>query len=157
MDDVDILTVWFPVTEATVEAGCMRVIPGSHVQGLRGHCPSSTTDLQIPGALTPEDPLPLPMKPGDVLFMHRRTVHGSLPNTSDTSRWSFDLRYQVAGQPNGRAVLPSFTARSRANPGSVMTNPEDWASMWLATRDRLSQRTEAFRANRWNADAPMCA
>lgn len=156
-DDVDIVTVWFPLTEASIEAGCLKCIPGSHRQGLRGHCPSETTDLRIPEELVPEDPVLLPMKPGDVLFLHRRTAHASLDNMTDRCRWSFDLRYQPAGLPNGRNVLPSFTARSRARPEQVMTSAQAWKQMWLDTRARLSKTAEIPPPNRWSADAPMCA
>ena len=156
-DDVDILTVWFPITDAPIEKGCLHVIPGSHKQGLRDHCPSTTSDLQIPNALTPEDPVPLPMRAGDVLFLNKRTVHGSLPNLSDTARWSFDLRYQTAGKPNGRDVLPSFTVRSRAAPRTVTADAKVWARAWLDARTRLSALAEPPRTNRWSSDAPMCA
>ena len=158
-DEVEVLTVWFPLTDASIEKGCLKVIPGSHVDGhgLRDHCPSTTSDLQIPDALVPEAATPLPMVPGDVLFLHRRTVHASLPNLSTDARWSFDLRYQPAGLANGRAVLPSFTARSQARPEEVMASAAEWAAMWRAARDRLIAAEEVPKANRWSADAPMCA
>ena len=40
IDDTDILTVWFPVLDATVENGCLCVVPGSHKRGMLLHCPS---------------------------------------------------------------------------------------------------------------------
>lgn len=156
-DEVKIMTVWFPLTEASVETGCLKVIPGSHRQGLRGHCPSTTSDLQIPAALTPEETKPVPMSPGDVLFLHRRTVHGSLPNLSNAARWSMDLRYQPAGEPSGRDILPSFTVRSSKAPETVITSAAEWAETWRETRLKLSRAEDAPKPNRWSADAPMCA
>ena len=41
-DNTQILTVWFPVTDATIENGCLCVIPGSHQNGLIHHCPETT-------------------------------------------------------------------------------------------------------------------
>ena len=37
-DSTNLLTVWIPLTEATVENGCLAVIPGSHKNGLALHC-----------------------------------------------------------------------------------------------------------------------
>jgi hypothetical protein len=33
-DEVFVLTVWFPVTAATVEMGCLELMPGVHADGL---------------------------------------------------------------------------------------------------------------------------
>ena len=37
-DASNILTVWIPMTEATVDNGCLMVAPGSHKGGLETHC-----------------------------------------------------------------------------------------------------------------------
>jgi hypothetical protein len=157
-DESQILTVWLPVTTATVENGCLMVIPGSHRDGLTTHCPASAVkqELHIPARLLRSGAaIPLPMEPGDVLFMHRRTQHSSLPNRSDGIRWSFDLRYNPAGHPTGRPAFPEFVARSRAHPEQVVTDPDDWAALWYAARDRLVG-IETAPFNRWQADA-VCA
>lgn len=157
-DDTDTVTVWFPITDATVEMGCLMVRPGSHHGGLRTHCPSRTTDLFIPdAALDGQDGVPVPMTRGDVLFLHSRVCHASLGNQSQTIRWSVDLRYQQLGKPSGRAVLPSFVARSRAQPETELRDPEIWARTWRETIRDLSRRTSVPASNRWSADAAMCA
>ena len=38
-DDTEIITVLFPLTEATLENGCLAVVPRSAEQGLLTHCP----------------------------------------------------------------------------------------------------------------------
>ncbi|MCY4370511.1 MAG: phytanoyl-CoA dioxygenase family protein [bacterium] len=80
-DGTDILTVWLPMTEATLETGCLLVVPGSHRGELILHCLDTpkTKGLHIPEDRVPPGAVPLEMAPGDVLFMHRRTVHSSLP------------------------------------------------------------------------------
>jgi phytanoyl-CoA hydroxylase len=158
-DATTILTVWTPLTPATIENGCLTVIPGSHRGELATHCPSNreSPDLHIPAALLHSDGVvPLPMEPGDVLFMHRRTQHASLENRSDHVRWSFDLRYNPVGQPTGRPNFPHFVARSQADPDSVLHEPEEWAALWIEARDRLAGVTTA-PYNRWNNAAPVCA
>ena len=49
-DETDILTVWLPITDATVENGCLCVIPGSHRSDLATHCPGYG-GLHIPDSL----------------------------------------------------------------------------------------------------------
>ncbi|MGH2369835.1 MAG: phytanoyl-CoA dioxygenase family protein, partial [Chloroflexota bacterium] len=39
VDETEMLTVWLPVTNATVENGCLCVVPQSHQRGLVTHCP----------------------------------------------------------------------------------------------------------------------
>lgn len=159
-DESSILTVWMPVTEATVANGCMQVIPRSHGRELFDHCPGGPGGLAIPDALLPPgDPTALPMKPGSLLLMTQSTVHSSLDNvTPDQVRISFDLRYQPVGQPTGRpAFAPAgFIARSAAHPESVVRDPAIWQRNWLVVRDALAAaENPAF--NRWSADALVCA
>ena len=108
-DDSEVLTVWFPLNEATLENGCLQIMPRSHRQGLQTHCPGGPGGLWIPELFMDMDAaLPVPMQPGDVLFLTQHTIHGSLANNSDDVRWSFDLRYNPIGQPTGRDLFPGF-------------------------------------------------
>jgi hypothetical protein len=154
-DQTEILTVWFPLWDATVENGCLVVWPQSHRQGLLDHCPRPA-GLQIPGRLLSGKAQPMPMKRGDALLMHKLTVHASLANHSDNIRWSFDLRYNPIGQPTGRSAFPGFIARSRQSPQAELRDPAEWASQWYAARDALA-RSEMGPFNRWSADSPVCA
>lgn len=157
-DESTILTVWIPLNEATVDNGCLQVVPGSHRSELISHCPTNN-GMRIPDGLLPARPArPLPMRPGSVIFMNQKTVHGSLQNTTeDQVRLSFDLRYQPVGQLTGRPAFPGFVARSAARPESVLTDPAGWAELWLDTRARLAAATEAQRFSRWNSDSALCA
>ena len=155
-DASEILTVWLPILDATVENGCLEVVPGSHRTGLALHCDTGNTGIEIPEKHLGPDRVALPMKPGDVLFMHKLTMHHSLPNLSDTVRWSFDLRYNPIGHPTGRHWFPGFAARSSANPGSVLRDPVEWSRLWDAARVKLADRdAPAFR--RWHPGDPRCA
>jgi hypothetical protein len=157
-DQSTILTVWVPLTRATLENGCLQVVPGSHRLGLESHCPTEGKGVSIPERLVPLDRArPLPMEPGSVLFLTQRTMHSSLDNeTADEVRVSCDLRYQPVGQPTGRPAFPGFVARSRAHPGAELRDPGAWAKSWHDTRARLAARDNPVY-NRWRADAPVCA
>lgn len=156
-DTSDVLTVWIAVTDATEENGCLCVIPRSHLGDLATHCAGpSGNGLRIPDDLRPAGAIPVPLRRGGVIVMHRRTMHSSLPNVSSAIRWSFDLRYQVLGQPTGRPQFPGFVARSARDPDSVLREWTVWRDLWLAAREGLAAAApREFR--RWAGDEPPCA
>lgn len=154
-DESDILTIWLPITAATVENGCLSVVPGSHRGELVTHCPG-IGGVQIPERLLAGPGVPVPMRPGSILLLHRLTQHASLTNVSQGIRWSFDLRYQPADQPTGRPAFPAFLARSRAHPERVVRDWRDWVAMWEEARAAMMQRRDPV-FNRWTAKAPVCA
>ena len=158
-DETDMITVWFPLWDAPIESGCLQIVPGSHRDGLQVHCPApigtSLTNQYVQAQQ--EEVLPVPMKRGDILLLHRHTAHSSLSNLSDSIRWSFDLRYNPIGQPTGRDAFPGFVARSRKNPESELRDPEAWAALWYEARRNLAARTEPAILDRWSADNPSCA
>jgi phytanoyl-CoA hydroxylase len=160
VDQTDMLTVWFPVFDATIENGCLCIIPESHKRGLLTHCPSrpgQSFDLRIPESVRQADGMPVPMERGGVLFLHRRTMHSSLRNLSDGVRWSFDLRYQPIGQPTGRPWFPAFVARSRRDPGAEVHDWRTWASLWEGARSNLAVHPEEMKPRRWTGTEPVCA
>ncbi|MCF7688671.1 MAG: phytanoyl-CoA dioxygenase family protein [Cephaloticoccus sp.] len=73
------------VSPATDRMGCLRVYPGSHKLGRAAH-----TSGQEPCALLDQYPLegamPLEAEPGDVVFFHYFTLHGSKHNRSNRLR-----------------------------------------------------------------------
>ena len=154
-DETNILTVWLAISDASAENGCLAVVPGSHHE-LVAHCPGQLQLAIAPQFRRAAEAVPAPVKRGGALFMHRRTMHSSLPNKSDTVRWSFDLRYNPIGQPTGRPVFPGFVARSRRDPSSELRDPAAWTELWHSARTRLAER-DAPRLNRWSADSPVCA
>ena len=159
-DHTDMISVWFPMTDATIENGCLVIAPGSHHDGLALHClPNKSKGkpmTHIPEDLVPLDrAIPMPMKRGSALFFHRRLMHSSLPNNSHDLRWSFDFRYTKIGQPTGRSWLPGFVARSRQNPESELHDWREWADLWLQARTRLAGNGNR-RLHRWDDTSPVC-
>jgi ectoine hydroxylase-related dioxygenase (phytanoyl-CoA dioxygenase family) len=151
-DATEMITVWFPLADATVENGCLTVVPGSHRQGLHEHCSGRILERHFHA----EEAVPLPMARGSMLLMTKRTIHNSLPNRSEHVRWSMDLRYHPVGQPTGRSVFPGFVARSRSRPETELHDPVAWNEMWLEARRALSAG-EIPKYNRWDPNSPTCA
>ena len=159
-NDTEMLTVWLPVWDADEDAGCLQLVPWSHTEGLAFHCAgpnAATPGLHIPdGQFRIEDAIPVPMRRGSVLFMHRLTCHGSLPNKSDRVRFSLDLRYNPVGQSTGREAFPGFVARSAAQPGTELHDPIAWAQSWLNARERLAEDDDPV-FKRWDTEDLSCA
>lgn len=154
-DETRMVTAWVAVTDATVENGCLQVIPESHRGAMLPHCPNP--QVGIPERLLAgATPAPLPVRSGGVVFFHPLTIHGSLANRSDHIRWSFDLRYNVTGEATGRPMFPEFVARSRRDPSTELLDPIRWHAMWGNARARLSAAA-GTAIHRWAPDAAHCA
>lgn len=152
-DATQMITVWLAMNDATMENGCLQVIPGK--PRMYPHCPKRQTSI-ADGFLDETKAMPLPVKAGGAVIFHPLTPHASLDNVSDAFRWSFDIRYNVTGQPTGRAHFPDFVARSRANPRAELRDWEAWRDLWLAARARLSGQPH-IAIHRWTGDSPACA
>ncbi len=153
-DSSTMVTVWLAVTNATVENGCLQVMPGRHEEMLP-HCLKK--QVGIADAFLPANKaVPAPVRAGGIVLFHPLTPHASLPNESDGYRWSFDLRYNVTGHPTGRSQFPEFVARSRSNPGSELQDWRRWQLDWEVVRSRLANAPH-IPQHRWDNDAPYCA
>ena len=92
--------------DATVENGCLWMIPGSHTRGRlpcfedQGTLGRLYTDLEraLPGA----QPVPIEAAAGTVIFFNGDVVHGSRRNRTAQSRRAFVLTYQPAGHAQFR-------------------------------------------------------
>ena len=130
-DDSDIITCWVAMLDATVENGCMEVLPGAWKLGHLTHVAGAEGTTIQPDLLPDIAPQPVPVKAGGAVFMHRNTPHRSTPNFTDSTRWSIDLRYQPTGVPTGRPFHPDFIARSRKHPETVLTDHAEWSRLWV--------------------------
>jgi ectoine hydroxylase-related dioxygenase (phytanoyl-CoA dioxygenase family) len=93
----DQLTVGIALDDATIENGCLLVIPGSH----RGPLLDHWRDGRFVGAVT--DPsfaatgaVPLEVAAGGITLHHTRTIHGSAPNRSAGPRRLLLYSYAAA-------------------------------------------------------------
>lgn len=154
-DQTDMVTCWIAVTDATPENGCLQVQAQQPNQDMLPHCPRTQTGI-AEGFIDENAGIPLPVKAGGVILFHPLTPHASLTNTTDGFRWSFDIRFNAAGQPTGRSHFPDFIARSRANPSSELRDWRVCKSNWEAARARLATAPHTD-IHRWTSDAPFCA
>ncbi|MEC7208527.1 MAG: phytanoyl-CoA dioxygenase family protein, partial [Pseudomonadota bacterium] len=154
-DQTQMVTVWIAVTDASIENGCLQVIPKTADQGLLPHCPKTQTAIADP-FIDEARAVPLPVKSGGIVLLDPLVPHSSLPNLTDTFRWSFDIRFNRTGDPTGRSHFPDFIARSRAQPEAELKDWRVWRSMWEEARTHLAAE-QHIPIHRWASDAPFCA
>ncbi|HZT41572.1 MAG TPA: phytanoyl-CoA dioxygenase family protein [Chthonomonadaceae bacterium] len=105
------VTAWYAVDDSDRENGCMRVIPGTHLGGIRAHGKAEqagnllSINQEVP--VHPEEEraaVDLPLKAGQMSLHDGALIHGSLPNRSPRRRCGLTLRY-----------IPSFVRQVTAN------------------------------------------
>ena len=74
------------ITDATDDMGCVRVFPGSHKLGRLEKSDGTVYNKMIEETYPLESGEAMIAEPGDVLFFHYCTLHGSKPNVSNNSR-----------------------------------------------------------------------
>ena len=91
----------FHFDDAPVEKGCIRVVPGSHLDGPRDHDPEGSFHLpDVPF----ESAVPIPAEAGDVIFFTYLTIHGSGVNVSGEARTTWLIQYRdPADRPTTRS------------------------------------------------------
>lgn len=93
-------TAWYAVDDSDEENGCMRVIPGTHLGGIREHGTSTeegnllSVNQRVPVTSEEEQSvIALPLKAGEISIHDGALIHGSLPNRSTRRRCGLTLRY----------------------------------------------------------------
>jgi phytanoyl-CoA hydroxylase len=87
-----VVGVWIALDRATIENGCMHVIPGSHRAGPRPHY--HDRDCQLPDdAVEVSQDTTVPLDPGGALIFSSLLHHGTPPNTSADRRRALQFHY----------------------------------------------------------------
>ena len=126
-----IVTVWLALGPSNRENGCMRVIPGSHLEGgfHDNYVPTDmsvqTFHAEIPDV---EEDLAVDFElaRGEFSLHDGRIVHGAKPNTSAVRRTGYTMRYLPATvqvqDVEQNAGWQIWLARGQGAPGNVYVN-----------------------------------
>jgi hypothetical protein len=93
------VSFWLPLQPATIENGCLRFIPGSHLWSVQPH-------RKIPGkershgiecydGFDPDDAIFCPIPVGGCTVHLGRTLHGAGPNVTATARFAYVVVFDV--------------------------------------------------------------
>ena len=152
-----VVSLWIPLVDVAEDNGCLYVIPGSHkwnlLTGQRGADNKVRTLEEVEQR---GQPVALPMRPGDILLFSNLTFHTSKLNSSNSVRWSVDLRYVAPPQAQRltaqqRRGYDSLKTHYRVEPITVRSRqPEKIASLaqlQAFARDYSSQRTTVVKTH----------
>jgi phytanoyl-CoA hydroxylase len=120
IDPPDLVSVWMALDDATLENGCMRVLPGSHTRGVMEH--RHLQDFQVDEAtLDTSNEVAVPLKAGGCLFFHSLLLHATAPNHSPYPRRSMIISAMSArSRYTGKREKPEFMLlRGREHAGAV--------------------------------------
>jgi non-heme Fe2+,alpha-ketoglutarate-dependent halogenase len=94
------VTAWYAVDDSDAENGCMRVIPGTHRDGIREHGkadrPGNLLSINQEVPVSPEEEaraVDLVLRAGEISLHHGMLIHGSNPNRSTRRRCGLTVRY----------------------------------------------------------------
>ena len=111
------VTVWIAIDRADADNGCMRVIPGTHTQGLMDHAATDDEGLALnQGVADPIDETTardVVLEPGQFSMHDAMVVHGSNANRSGRRRCGWAIRYMPATSLFDRSIPPTRIARNQ--------------------------------------------
>lgn len=90
-----VVGVWIALDDATVENGCMHVIPGGHKLGPL--CHHHTFDCEVkPGRVPKDKVVPVEISAGGAMFFYGLLPHQTPPNSSPERRRALQFHYRCS-------------------------------------------------------------
>jgi ectoine hydroxylase-related dioxygenase (phytanoyl-CoA dioxygenase family) len=126
LDTAKLVTAWVGLSPSSVESGCMRVLPGSHLGPDLPHRDTYHDDnmltrgQEIYEGIDESKAVNLEVQAGEAVIFAFRIAHASHPNTSDDRRIGMAIRYippdarqtraarDIASLVRGEDVLGNF-------------------------------------------------
>ncbi|MGI9317108.1 MAG: phytanoyl-CoA dioxygenase family protein [bacterium] len=99
LDSDDQISAWLALSEASEQSGCMQMIPGSHLQGMKTHDIGINDDnnvlfqSQTVHDIDSASGVMCPLSPGQASLHHGWTLHRSMPNESEDRRIGLNIQY----------------------------------------------------------------
>jgi phytanoyl-CoA hydroxylase len=96
-----VVGVWLAVTEATLENGCLHVVPGSHHEPVHDHVPDRRPGANLGYFEIVDHDMsmsePVLMQAGDLLVFDSHLMHRSTDNVSNGIRGAMVYHYAATG------------------------------------------------------------
>jgi ectoine hydroxylase-related dioxygenase (phytanoyl-CoA dioxygenase family) len=115
------VSAWVPLDDATVENGCLRVLPGSYLAPVT-HDGVGSEDKGFVHQLKPESvdesrAVTVELEAGGAIVFHDLTLHASHANTSGRDRWVWIPTYRDARAEDPEYSFAVATAVVRGSKG----------------------------------------
>lgn len=118
------VSAWIALLDSTPENGCMRVMPGSHLQGTLPHQETRVSDNllrrgeEIQVKVDEAHAVDIVLKAGEMSLHHNSIIHGSRPNGSDTKRLGYIVRFVTPEYNIGPQRTPFLRAKGTSTGAS---------------------------------------
>ena len=116
----DVITAWVAFTKSDLVAGCMKVIPGTHLEDQLPHLDTFHKDnllsrgQEIAVEVDQRRAMPCLLEPGEMSLHHIKLVHGSEPNRSHDRRIGFAIRY-----------IPTYVRQTKVRDSAMLVRGVD--------------------------------
>lgn len=116
----DVMTAWVALSPANLESGCMKFLPGSHMQDHLQHVDTFHKDnllsrgQEIAVKVDDELAVDCTLEPGEMSIHHVNLVHGSEPNRSKGRRIGLAIRY-----------IPTYVAQLKVRDSATLVRGKD--------------------------------
>ena len=120
LDPHDVVTAWVALSDAPLESGPMRFLPGSHKLDQIPHIDSFAKDnlltrgQEIEMEVDEAHAVDAPLRAGEFSLHHIRLVHGSKPNRRPDRRIGLAIRY-----------VPTYVRQVKLNDSATLVRGED--------------------------------
>lgn len=144
LHDSPTASAWIALTNSTPTNGCMRVVPGSHLERMLPHVntyhPNSLLGRgeQVDVEVNESRAKDIILKAGEMSIHQNSILHGSRPNLSDEKRIGFIARFVTPAFEHAKA--PCLHVRGRADSAPMAL----WESNPPAEFERAVELREAF-------------
>ncbi|MBI1338003.1 MAG: phytanoyl-CoA dioxygenase [Phycisphaera sp.] len=119
LDRDPLVTIWLALDPATIQNGCVQLIPGTHHSLINpSHNSGFLTKEQAAEHCTDDKRVYLELKAGEVALLHNWTLHGSDVNRSSQSRRAFSVCY-MDGRTNGGGKFSRVFGENALDPGTL--------------------------------------
>lgn len=100
-----LLTAWIALTDSSVENGCVRMVPATHLGGITDHVEKPSADNLLSHGQTvvgvdESQAVDVTLRPGEMSLHHIHIVHGSNVNRSSRPRTGFVVRLATPELPH---------------------------------------------------------
>ena len=98
LDNNELVSAWLALSPASEEAGCMRILPGSHLGDPMQHTDEYAADNMLTRGqnirgIDENDAVSMPLDSGQASLHNIRLAHSSTPNRTDKRRIGLSIHY----------------------------------------------------------------
>lgn len=133
LSSTEVVTAWIALAPASLEAGCMRVMPGTHRGEVLSHEDRYHEDnmltrgQEISTELDESSAVYMPLKTGEMSIHNYRLAHASGPNTSNDRRIGISMHFmppdtkQIVGNWDCAMLVRGHDAYGHFDPTPIPT------------------------------------